>query len=87
MCQSIVLVYSLVSLVVVPFLWCVWVSSVARSCATKDANNQDDSITVSSACELTSVSMRYSQGKELIPPCLGLLTVPTCQSIVLVCTW
>ena len=26
----------------VPFLWCVWLSSVARSCATRDASNKDN---------------------------------------------
>ena len=36
-----------------------------------------DSITVSSAWELTSVSMRYSQGEGVNTPCLGLCTVPT----------
>ena len=36
-----------------------------------------DSIIVSSTWELISVSMCYSQGAELIPPCLGLCTVPT----------
>ena len=40
-----------------------------------------DSITVSYARELTLVSMRYSQGGgDLIPPCLGLCTVPTSSS-------
>ena len=40
-----------------------------------------DSVTVSSAKELTSVSMRYShRGTERVPPCLGLCTVPTISS-------
>ena len=42
-----------------------------------------DPITVSSTWELTSVSMRYSQGMELIPPCLGLCTVPRFIIIIL----
>ena len=36
-----------------------------------------DSITVSSAWELISVSMCYSQGGIVNTPCLGLCTVPT----------
>ena len=39
-----------------------------------------DSIIVSSTWELISVSMCYSQGAELIPPCLGL-----CTSLLVVC--
>ena len=36
-----------------------------------------DSITVSSAWELVSVSMCYSQGDGVNTPCLGVCTVPT----------
>ena len=35
-----------------------------------------DSITVSSSWELMSVSMCYSQGADLIPPCLGYVLYP-----------